>query len=58
MEGVIGILLSLGLLMFLAYRGVSVIILLTICGLSHRQSYKDIFMASLAITVGILSFLI
>jgi len=43
----------------------AVITLLTICGLSHRQSYKDIFMVSLvipvtvtAITVGILSFLI
>lgn len=43
----------------------AVITLLTICGLSHKQSYKDIFMVSLAIpvtitaiTVGILSFLI
>ncbi len=43
----------------------AVITLLTICGLSHRQSYKDIFMVSLAIpvtvtalTVGVLSFLI
>ncbi|MFC3193460.1 GntP family permease [Marinicella sediminis] len=43
----------------------AVITLLTICGLSHRQSYKDIFMVSLvipviitAITVGILSLVI
>ncbi len=43
----------------------AVITLLTICGLSHKQSYKDIFMVSLAIpvtvtaiTVGILSVLI
>jgi H+/gluconate symporter-like permease len=43
----------------------AVITLLTICGLSHRQSYKDIFMVSLvipvtitAITVGILSVVI
>lgn len=43
----------------------AVITLLTICGLSHKQAYKDIFMVSLvipvvvtAVTVGILSFLI
>jgi H+/gluconate symporter-like permease len=43
----------------------AVITLLTICALSHKQSYKDIFMVSLvipvtitAITVGILSLLI
>ncbi len=43
----------------------AVITLLTICGLSHKQSYKDIFVVSLAIpvtvtalTVSILSFLI
>lgn len=43
----------------------AVITLLTICGLSHKQSYKDIFMVSLvfpvtitAITVGILSLII
>lgn len=43
----------------------AVITLLTICGLSHRQSYKDIFMVSLvipvtvtAVVVGILSFMI
>ncbi|MCX7552477.1 GntP family permease [Marinicella sp. S1101] len=43
----------------------AVITLLTICGLSHRQSYKDIFMVSLvipvtvtAITVAVLSLLI
>jgi len=43
----------------------AVITLLTICGLSHKQSYKDIFMVSLvipvtitAITVGVLSFFI
>ncbi|MEZ5472244.1 MAG: GntP family permease [Marinicella sp.] len=43
----------------------AVITLLTICGLSHKQSYKDIFMVSLvipvtitAITVAILSFII
>ena len=42
----------------------AVITLLTICGLSHKQSYKDIFMVSLAIpvtvtaiTVGVLSFI-
>ena len=43
----------------------AVITLLTICGLSHKQSYKDIFMVSLAIpvtvtaiTVAVLSFII
>ncbi|MCX7553503.1 GntP family permease [Marinicella sp. S1101] len=43
----------------------AVITLLTICGLSHKQSYKDIFMVSLVIpvvvtafTVGVLSVLI
>ena len=43
---IFGILLSLALLIALAYRGISGITTFIICGLTHRQSCKDPGMAA------------
>ena len=47
--GIFGILLSLALLIALAYRGISGITTFIICGLTHRKSYKDLGMVTLVI---------
>ena len=53
--GLVGILLALGLLMWLAYKGWSVLLLapgaivtlLAVCGTTHRESYFDIVMVAI-----------
>lgn len=47
--GIFGMFLSLALLIALAYRGISGITTFIICGLTHRQSYKDLGMVTLVI---------